>query len=125
MDDRKNQRVLVVDDDLPFLEATRTMLEEHGYTIVEAADGTAALEIAASNQRTIDLLLTDVVMRGLNGPELSARLRASNPGLKVVYMSGYTGELIAEHDFLQPGVTLLEKPFTRASLLSAIDKTLG
>jgi PAS domain S-box-containing protein len=122
---RHGTTILLVEDDELMRGLTKQMLEEHGYTIVEAADGKAALEIAASNHRTIDLLLTDVVMRGMNGPELSARLRASSPGLKVVYMSGYTGELIAEHDFLQPGVTLLEKPFTRSALLTTIDKTLG
>jgi FixJ family two-component response regulator len=73
----------------------------------------------------IDLLLTDVVMRRVSGPELGERLGSSHPALKVVYMSGYTGELIAEREVLKRGVTLLEKPFTRTALLNTIHTVLG
>jgi two-component system, cell cycle sensor histidine kinase and response regulator CckA len=73
----------------------------------------------------IDLLLTDVVMRRVSGPELVERLSASHSNLKVVYMSGYTGELIAEREVLKRGITLLEKPFTRTDLLNTINATLA
>ena len=73
----------------------------------------------------IDLLLTDVVMRRVSGPELVERLSASHPNLKVVYMSGYTGELIAEREVLKRGITLLEKPFTRTDLLNTVHATLA
>jgi DNA-binding NtrC family response regulator len=73
---------------------------------------------------TIDVLLTDVVMRGMSGPELVAKVIASHPETKVVYMSGYTGELIAQHDRMQ-GIPLLEKPFTRTALFHLLDEVLG
>jgi CheY-like chemotaxis protein len=88
------------------------VLEEHGYTVVEADDGKSALEWVESHPEPIDLLLTDVVMRRVSGPELVSRLRRLPSELKVVYMSGYTGELIAEREVLKRGITLLEKPFS-------------
>jgi len=72
----------------------------------------------------VDLILTDVVMKGMNGPELVLRLIDSRPAMKVVYMSGYTGELIANQGF-DSAIRLLEKPFTRADLLKTIDSVLG
>ncbi|MGA8068930.1 MAG: response regulator, partial [Terriglobales bacterium] len=82
-------------------------------------------EWVASHPGPIDLLLTDVVMRRMSGPELVDQLKASRPNLKVVYMSGYTGELIAEREVLERGITLLEKPFSRTALLNTIHATLG
>jgi FixJ family two-component response regulator len=73
----------------------------------------------------VDLLLTDVVMRRLSGPELAERLAVTHPSVKVIYMSGYTGELIAEREVLKRGITLLEKPFSRTALLNTIHTTLG
>jgi len=104
---------------------TKQLLQEHGYTVVEADDGKSALEWVATHSDPIDLVLTDVVMRRMSGPELVERLSASHPDLKVVYMSGYTGELIAEREVLKRGITLLEKPFTRTALLNTIHTTLG
>jgi CheY-like chemotaxis protein len=103
---------------------TRKMLEDHGYRVLEAINGEAALEVITANSTRIDLTLTDVVMKGMNGPELVLRLMDSHPEMKVVYMSGYTGELVA-HQGLQSGIRLLEKPFTRSALLKVIDETLG
>jgi PAS domain S-box-containing protein len=117
--------ILLVEDDAIMRNLTRKMLEEHGYAVLEAKDGVAALELANSDHARIDLMLTDVVMRGLSGPELSARLTRAKPGMKIVYMSGYTGELITEHDALQAGTSFLEKPFTRSALLQAIHTALA
>jgi PAS domain S-box-containing protein len=122
---RRGTSILLVEDDELMRSLTKQMLEEHGYSVMEARDGKSALNIVNANHTAIDLMLTDVVMRGMSGPELSAHLRASHPQMKILYMSGYTGELIAEHDVLQPGVTLLEKPFTRAALLTTIHNVLG
>jgi CheY-like chemotaxis protein len=122
---RHGTSILLVEDDELMRSLTKQMLEEHGYTVMEAKDGKSALDIVGANHGRFDLMLTDVVMRGISGPELSSRLRDSQPNLKIVYMSGYTGELIAEHDILQPGITLLEKPFTRAALLTTIHNVLG
>jgi hypothetical protein len=117
--------ILLVEDDEIMRGLTRQLLHEHGYTVVEADDGNSAIEWLESHPGPIDLLLTDVVMRHMSGPELAERLSVSHPTLKVVYMSGYTGELMANRDVLKPGVTLLEKPFSRTALLNTIHGALG
>jgi PAS domain S-box-containing protein len=122
---RHGTTILLVEDDEIMRSLTRQLLHEHGYTVVEADDGKSALEWAESHPGSIDLVLTDVVMRRMSGPELIERLKTSRPNLKVVYMSGYTGELIAEREVLKRGITLLEKPFTRTALLNTIHATLG
>ena len=104
---------------------TKKVLQEHGYTVVEADDGKSALEWVEVHPNQIDLLLTDVVMRRVSGPELVERLSASHPNLKVVYMSGYTGELIEEREVLKRNITLLEKPFTRTDLLNTVHATFA
>jgi len=122
---RQGTTILLVEDDEIMRALTRQLLEEHGYTVVEADDGKSALESMEAHPGPIDLVLTDVVMRRMSGPELVERLNGSHPNLKVVYMSGYTGELIAEREVLKRGITLLEKPFTRTALLNTIHATLG
>lgn len=120
---REGKAILLAEDDPLMRKLTRRMLEEHGYKVLEAVNGEAALDVIGKSAR-IDLTLTDVVMKGMNGPELVLRLMDSHPEMKVVYMSGYTGELVAGHG-LQAGIRLLEKPFTRAALLKVIDEALG
>ncbi len=121
---RAEMTILLVEDDEIMRKMTRKLLEEHGYRVLEAVDGNQALEKVESHHDGIDLLLTDVVMRGVSGPELAKRLGESRRVLKVVFMSGYTGELIANHQGLGEGVTLLEKPFTRVTLLNTIHDAL-
>ncbi len=122
---RHGTSILLVEDDEIMRGLTRKLLEEHGYAVIEADDGKSALEWVESHPDRIDLLLTDVVMRRMSGPELVERLNASQPHLKIVYMSGYTGELMANREVLKTGVTLLEKPFSRTALLNTIHATLG
>jgi len=122
---RQGTTILLVEDDEIMRSLTRQLLQEHGYTVIEADDGKSALEAVESHPGRIDLLLTDVVMRRMSGPELVERLSASHPNLKFVFMSGYTGELIAEREVLKRGITLLEKPFSRTALLNIIHTTLG
>ena len=117
--------ILLVEDDEIMRGLTRQLLEQHGYTVFEANDGQSALDWIRSHPDPIDLLLTDVVMRRMSGPELAEQLKSSHPTLKVVYMSGYTGELMANREVLQPGITLLEKPFSRTVLLNTIHTSLG
>ncbi len=123
---RDGVTVLLAEDDPIMRRLTRKMLEEHGYKVLEAEDGKSALQLIGpdSNQPTIDLILTDVVMKGMNGPELVLRLIDSHPAMKVIYMSGYTGELVANQG-LDGSIRLLEKPFTRANLLKTLDAALG
>ena len=102
---------------------TGQMLTAQGYSVIEAEDGKSALERAKSNPGNIDLVLTDVVMRGISGPELVLRFMESHPETRFLYMSGYTGELVVDHG-LSEGIALLEKPFSRMSLLSSIQAAL-
>ncbi|MFL6306094.1 MAG: PAS domain S-box protein [Candidatus Sulfotelmatobacter sp.] len=120
---REGVTVLVVEDDSVMRRLSRKMLEEHGYQVVEAEDGNAALAAIASADGKIDLTLTDVVMKGMTGPDLVLKLIESYPQMKVVYMSGYTGELVTNQR--GNGMRLLEKPFTRASLLQTLDRALN
>jgi PAS domain S-box-containing protein len=122
---RQGTTIMLVEDDEIMRSLTRQLLQEHGHTVIEADDGKSALERMQSYSGAIDLLLTDVVMRNMSGPELAKHLSASHPALKVVYMSGYTGELMANREVLKPGVTLLEKPFSRNALLNTIHTVLG
>jgi two-component system, cell cycle sensor histidine kinase and response regulator CckA len=101
------------------------MLEEHGYKVIEAEDGKAALDAIAAGGVSIDLTLTDVVMKGMTGPELVLRLIDAYPTMRVVYMSGYTGELVSHHQGIDGSIRLLEKPFTRVALLKTLDAALG
>jgi len=121
---RDGTTVLLVEDDAIMRRLTRKMLEEHGYSVLEAEDGRSALETIGDAHAQIDLILTDVVMKGMIGPELVRRLIDVHSAMKVVYMSGYTGELVANHG-VEGGIRLLEKPFTRAELLRTIDAALG
>ena len=121
---REGVTILLAEDDAIMRKLTRKMLEEHGYTVFEAVNGIAALDRISANHHRIDIILTDVVMKGMNGPELVLKLMDIHPEMKVVYMSGYTGELVS-HQGLNSGIRLLEKPFTRAALLTTLDTALG
>ena len=112
--------VLLVEDDEIMRSMTRQLLEEQGFKVVAMPDGKSALDYIRSHSDPFSVVLTDVVMRGMSGPEMVSKLSETHPHLRVVYMSGYTGELIAEREILKEGVTLLEKPFTRTALLKAL-----
>jgi PAS domain S-box-containing protein len=117
--------ILLVEDNSLLRVLTRQMLEEHGYAVMEAADGSEALDHVKSSSRQIGAVLTDVVMRGMNGPELALQLLTLQPAIKVIYMSGYTGDLVAQAGEIASGTPLLEKPFTKFSLLNTIHTALG
>jgi CheY-like chemotaxis protein len=120
-----SETVLLVEDSRPLREVARQFLREAGYTVVEAEDGTAALSAMRKHTGPISLLLTDVVMPGLSGPQLAKELRSGAfPGLPVLYMSGYTDEALSNHGALEEGVVLLEKPFTRGALLRKVREIL-
>ena len=121
---REGVTVLVVEDDALMRRLTRKMLADHGYRVLEAEDGKTALKVIGASHEPVDLTLTDVVMKGMTGPEMVMRLLDSYPAMKVVYMSGYTGELLAQHS-IDVNLRLLEKPFTRLALLKTIDAALG
>jgi CheY-like chemotaxis protein len=110
-----SETVLVVEDAAGLRDLTRRLLERQGYTVLVAADANEALRVFESNG-AIDLLLTDVVMPGGSGPQLSQRLVGLRPALKVVFMSGYTEATIVHDGVLNPGIAFLHKPFTSETL---------
>lgn len=122
---RDGTTILLVEDDDLMRSLTKQMLEEHGYKVLEAVDGKSALDMLSSNHNDVALTLTDVIMRGMSGPDMVLQLVESYPDMKIVYTSGYTGELLADHNPVGSEFVLLEKPFTRASLLKALDEVLG
>jgi two-component system cell cycle sensor histidine kinase/response regulator CckA len=116
--------VLLVEDEAALRALARDCLESHGYTVLEAGNGKAAIAVAQKHAGPIQLLLTDVVMPGLSGRELATRLSESRPEIKVVYMSGYASDLTAQYGVLDPDIILLEKPFTLQALLVKVHQAL-
>ena len=120
---RGSATILLVEDEESMRKLTRHLLEGPGYRVLEACDGAEAIELARQNS-DIRLLLTDVVMPRLSGPGLAERIKATIPQIEVIYMSGYTDELLVRHGALGQGITFLEKPFTQDSLINAVQKAL-
>jgi two-component system cell cycle sensor histidine kinase/response regulator CckA len=118
------ETILLVEDAQPLRELARELLEDHGYTVLEAANGASAVQVAEKYGKPIHLLLTDVVMPGMDGSKLAERMDDSYPGIKVLYMSGYTDDAIVHHGVLDYGLTLLQKPFTRESLTCKVREVL-
>lgn len=116
--------ILLVEDDEAVRELIAVMLRNAGYTVMDASTPEAAIELAASQSAKIDLLLSDIVMPSISGNRLVVLLRMSRPALRVILMSGYAAETFARQAPVPAGVTFIEKPFTRDSLLIAIRSTL-
>jgi PAS domain S-box-containing protein len=117
------ETILVVEDEEPLRILVAGVLQNSGYTVLQASEGKEALEIAKQHG-PIDLLITDVVMPRMSGRELADLIRAILPDLKLLYMSGYTNDLITERGALGSDEILLEKPFTKNSLLSKVKMVL-
>jgi len=109
------ETVLVVEDAEGLRELAKRLLDRQGYTVLIAANADEALQLFERNT-SIDVLLTDVVMPGASGPELTRQLVERRPALKVIYMSGYTEDTITQHGVLMPGIAFLHKPFTSETL---------
>ena len=114
---RGSESILLVEDAQPLRKLAQTFLEAAGFRVLSAGSGEEALEVAAHCGVTFDLLLTDVVMPGMNGRVLAEQLLPRQLGMKVLYMSGYTDSFIAGHGVLDPGTYLLHKPFTEDVLI--------
>ena len=117
------ETVLVVEDAEGLRVLARRLLERQGYTVLVAANADEAVQLFDRNP-SIDVLLTDVVMPGASGPELTRQLVERRPALKVIYMSGYTEDAIVHHGVLDPGVAFLNKPFTSETLGAKIREVL-
>jgi two-component system cell cycle sensor histidine kinase/response regulator CckA len=121
---RGNETVLLVEDADALRKLARSFLLDHGFQVLPASNGEEAMEVARKHNGPIHLLLTDVVMPGMNGRALADKLLARLPQLKVVYISGYTDSFIAGHGVLEEGTHLLHKPFTEAALIWKIREVL-
>jgi CheY-like chemotaxis protein len=119
----RGETVLVVEDAEGLRKLTKRLLERLGYTVLLAGNAEEALQLFESNA-SVDLVLTDVVMPGASGPELTRQLVGQRPALKVIYMSGYTEQGIVHHGVLKPGVAFLHKPFTSDDLGRKIREVL-
>ena len=119
------ETLLVVEDDALVRQLVCETLATYGYTVLEAAHPEAALTLVTSYHTTIHLMLTDVIMPGISGRDLYQRAVVIRPDMKVLYMSGYTDEVIMRHGMLEEGVHVLQKPFTRHTLIHHIQRVLS
>ena len=117
--------ILLAEDEQEVREVAREFLESGGYTVLEARDGADALGLAAHHAGVIDLLVTDMVMPGMTGQELAARIQERRKGLHVIFMSGYSEYAAVEAAHSDPTLRLLSKPFSRAVILRAVRDMLN
>ncbi|MCZ6514814.1 MAG: PAS domain S-box protein, partial [Acidobacteria bacterium] len=118
------QTVMVVDDDDPLRKLTREVFELEGYRVMEAGSGSEALKLSESHSGTIDVLVTDVVMPGMNGLDLARKLIGFRPGLRVLYVSGYTDGALSDLTDLPKDAFLLQKPFSLDVLIRKVREVL-
>ncbi len=118
------ETVLVAEDEVGVRTVIARALRGAGYRVLLASSGGEALALASKEDVSVDILLTDVVMPGVDGRSLVETLKRARPALKVLYISGYTDEVIGEHGVLEPGVELLPKPFTPTTLLQRVRQVL-
>lgn len=121
---RGSETLLIVEDDSAVRDLARRILEDAGYKVLAAAGGREGLRLLEGAPGEVSLLLTDVVMPEMSGRELFERSRAIRPGLKVLYMSGYTDNAIAHHGILEPGTDLISKPFSASELAYRVRRAL-
>jgi hypothetical protein len=121
---RKSETILVVEDEEEVRQLVREFLAGKGYTILEARDGTEAIQLAQQHRGPIHLLVTDVVMPGMSGGNLAQRLASLRPETKVIFMSGYTDDAIVQHSVLEEGTDFLQKPFSLDALARTVREVL-
>jgi signal transduction histidine kinase/FixJ family two-component response regulator len=122
---RGNETVLVVEDETFVRDALVRMLTRQGYAVLQARDGTEALQVCQHHPREIALVVTDVVMPGVSGPKLAEALQQTRPGLPVLFMSGYPDHAVARHNVLEPSVAFIQKPFSSEQMLGRVREVLG
>ncbi len=119
------ETVLLVEDELSVMNVSRIILESIGYKVIAANTPEQAINMAREHRGEIHLLLTDVVMPGMNGRELAKKIKALYPTVKQLFMSGYTADIIADHGVLDEGIHFIEKPFTKDELVDIVKIVMG
>jgi two-component system cell cycle sensor histidine kinase/response regulator CckA len=122
---RGHETILLVEDEPAILRLATVLLERQGYTVLAAAAPREAIRLARECVGEIHLLLTDVVMPGMNGRDLARNLLVLHPHLKRLFMSGYTADVIADHGVLEDGVSFIQKPFSIKDLAAKVRAVLG
>jgi two-component system, cell cycle sensor histidine kinase and response regulator CckA len=118
--------ILVVEDEPTLRSLVRKVLERSGYAVIESSSGLAALELWAKSKPQIDLLLTDMVMPdGISGLQLAETLKGQNPGLKVIFTTGYSAELMGKDFQIKEGVNFLQKPYPPQTLVQTVRNGLA
>ncbi|MBN1566715.1 MAG: PAS domain S-box protein [Acidobacteria bacterium] len=118
------ETILLVEDEAAVRNLASRILRDRGYTIIEAGDGKEALRLAGEYTEEIHLVVTDVIMPGISGSVLVSRLETTRPGIKALYISGYTDNAIVHHGILDSGIAFLEKPFSPKRLASKVREAL-
>ena len=121
---RGSETILIAEDDTPIRMLATGVLKRLGYEVLSAPDGRAALELAQSRELKIDLLLTDVVMPGIGGPELATRLKGAAPHVSIVFMSGYAAHVLSGAELEQLNACFLQKPFSMETLAKTVRAVL-
>jgi len=121
---RGSETILLVEDDDTLRDLAKKILQRHGYSVLDAHNGEKALRVTDKHHGPLHLILTDVVMPGMNGREVVERLQSLRQDIKVLYMSGYLDNGIAPHGILDPGINFIEKPFTPKSLVMKVRRVL-
>jgi CheY-like chemotaxis protein len=122
---RGSETILLVEDEISVRELAKGILKEYGYSVLEAGNGEEAIEIARKLKGKIHLLLTDVIMPRMSGKDLALQILEESPGIKVVYMSGYTNNVVAHHGILEKETEFLQKPFSPLELLRKVRQVLN
>ena len=120
----ETETILLVDDEEPVQYVVREILERHGYRVLVACDGPAALKVSSEFQGSIHLLLTDIVMPQMNGLEMAKRMTADRPSIKILYMSGYPDTVVFEQGRVSSGRYFLRKPFSALTLARKVREVL-
>ena len=119
------ETILVAEDEQMVRALIRKVLEQAGYTVLLGDGGMEALRLAERHSGPIHLLVTDVVMPGMNGPDLARRLLERRPHTKVLFLSGYADDAVERHGVLAPGTAFMQKPFSPSALAARVREVLG
>jgi CheY-like chemotaxis protein len=122
---RGNETVLLVEDEPALLQLSKSIVQELGYTALAADTPRKAIELAREHSGRIDLLITDVIMPGMNGRDLARSILAIHPDIRWLFMSGYTADAIARHGILEQGMHFVQKPFSVNDLAQKIREALS